>query len=410
MREGLKARWVLPVEGPPIEEGVVVVEGDRIAAVGRESRGALVCDLGNVALVPGLVNTHTHLEFSHLAAPLGKPGMPLPEWLKAVVDSRQRRAEDAQVRDNTIRRGLAESLSCGVTTLGEIAQPSLNPGAFASTALETIAFIELIGLSSTRIAPLVALAEKHLKSEPADVNVHWQPGVSPHAPYSVHPDVVERVAEIASESPVAMHLAESREELEWLSTGGGPFAKLLGELGVASDWSPRDGRPLDYLKRLAAARHALVVHGNYLEHDELEYVAARRERMSLVYCPRTHAWFGHEPYPLSGALDLGVRVALGTDSRASNPDLSLLEEMRFVAAHHPSVPPQAVLRMGTLEGAAALGRSADLGSIRAGKLANLASIELPAGGGDPYELLLAGNGACCAVWHRGRRVVNHDVG
>src|SRR5207248_5598397 len=138
-------------------------------------------------------------------------------------------------------------------------------------------------------------------------------------------------------------------------------------LQSAGAWHPEviplGRRPLDYLQALATAHRALVVHGNYLVADEIEFLAAHRERMSLVYCPRTHAYFGHEPYPVSQMLAAGVRVAVGTDSRASNPDLRLLEELRHIARHHPGVSPEAMLRMGTIAGAEALGIAADYGSI-----------------------------------------------
>src|SRR5205823_10181172 len=114
-------------------------------------------------------------------------------------------------------------------------------------------------------------------------------------------------------------------------------------------------RPLDYLQTLATAHRALVIHGNYLAADEIQLLAAHRDCMSVVYCPRTHAYFGHEHYPLSQMLAAGVRVAVGTDSRASNPDLRLLAELRYIARHHPAIPRDVILRQGTLAGAEALG-------------------------------------------------------
>jgi cytosine/adenosine deaminase-related metal-dependent hydrolase len=188
---------------------------------------------------------------------------------------------------------------------------------------------------------------------------------------------------------MAMHLAESREELQLLRDGTGPFQELLEERSM---WDaraiPRDSRPLDYLRVLAESPRALIVHGNYLDDDELTYLAAQRERMSLVYCPRTHDYFFHSPYPLGRALALGVRVALGTDSRASNPDLCLFDEMRHVARAHPAVEPQQVLRMGTLDGAEALGLQQQIGSITPGNRNELIAIPLPdASVDDPSEIL-----------------------
>ena len=186
-----------------------------------------------------------------------------------------------------------------------------------------------------------------------------------------------------------MHLAESREELELLRDGTGPFRELLDERSMWDPQAiPRGSRPLDYLRMLADAPRALVIHGNYLDDEELAFLGANRERMSLVYCPRTHAYFFHPPYPLGRALAAGVHVALGTDSRASNPDLSLLEEMRFVMRSHPAIGPYSILHMGTLAGAEALGRDGQVGSIAVGKLANLVAVPIPndASGG-PEELL-----------------------
>jgi len=180
---------------------------------------------------------------------------------------------------------------------------------------------------------------------------------------------------------MAMHLAESREELELLRDGTGPFRQLLEERSMwDADAIPRGSRPLDYLRLLAEAPRTLVIHGSFLGDDELKFLAARQERMSLVYCPRTHAHFYptvHSPYPLSRALVAGVRVALGTDSRASNQDLNLLTEVQLTALGHPEIDAQQVLRMGTLSGAEALGRDADVGSITVGKLANLVALPIP---------------------------------
>jgi len=153
----------------------------------------------------------------------------------------------------------------------------------------------------------------------------------------------------------------------------------------------------------------LAIHGNYLDDEERGFLAAHADRMTLVYCPRTHGRFGHPQYPLAELLASGVRVALGTDSRASNPDLSALGEMRYVARHHPAISPEAILRMGTLAGAESLGRDIDCGSITPGKWANLTAVPLPK---DTHcepvkflEAILAASNAPMASWLRGDEVV-----
>jgi cytosine/adenosine deaminase-related metal-dependent hydrolase len=133
----------------------------------------------------------------------------------------------------------------------------------------------------------------------------------------------------------------------------------------------------------------MVVHGNYLDDEEIAFVAAHHERMAVVYCPRTHHWFGHDPYPLSKMLADGVGVCLGTDGRGSSPDLSLLAEMRFVAQKHPTIPLDQILKMGTINGAKALGHERQIGSLEPGKVANLTIVELPNDdASDPHALFL----------------------
>jgi cytosine/adenosine deaminase-related metal-dependent hydrolase len=146
---------------------------------------------------------------------------------------------------------------------------------------------------------------------------------------------------------------------------------------------------MDYLQVLAQADRALVIHGNYLSDDEQAFLASHAERVSVVYCPRTHAHFGHDRYPLSKMLARGVHVALGTDSRASNPDLNLFAEMRFIYRHHQQVDPADIVRLGTMNGARSLGIHNRLGSMAVGKLADFTSIGLAAvADDDPFDLLL----------------------
>ncbi|MHB8902964.1 MAG: amidohydrolase family protein, partial [Thermoguttaceae bacterium] len=205
-------------------------------------------------------------------------------------------------------------------------------------------------------------------------------GLAPHAPYSVRPELLQAACRLSRSHrlPVAFHLAESREEMQLLQTASGPFRQLLHRLDAWDPTAHAPGRrPLDFLQELSAAHRALVIHGNYLNHEEIAFLARRPEQFTVVYCPRTHAWFQHDPYPLQSMLAAGVNVALGTDSRASSPDLSLLEEMRSVAKRHPGVAPARIIEMATLAGAKALGLDDLLGTIQPGKLARLAVLPLP---------------------------------
>lgn len=410
----LKARWVFPVVSRPLADAYVVIRGQRIEAV--RSRPPVdnvddVDDLGNVAILPGLVNAHTHLEFSDLRRPLGRPGVDITTWIRHVIDNRRQSTEPLAAR---VERGLRESTAAGTTTLGEIAQPDWPVELFAQAPLDTTVFMELIAPKPERIEAALCLAAEHLglvaqRIEPAD-EPHWRGGLAPHAPYSVCPAMLAAAIKLSRDHRLALafHLAESRQELELTQSGSGPFRRLLEELGA---WSPEafshPVQPQAFLRQLAEAHRALVIHGAFLNLDEMRFLADHAQRMAVVYCPRTQAWFDHGAYDLAALLRLGVSVAIGTDSRASSPDLSVLEEMRFIRrSHSEEVESHQIVHLGTLGGARALGCEDRVGSLQAGKYANLAIVALPdRDDADPYELLLGGREPVVATWYRGRKIV-----
>ena len=398
----LAARFLFPVNGSVIERGAITMQGGKITSLDRKTTNADAQDLGNVAILPGLINAHTHLEFSSLAAPLGAPGMPLPEWIEHVVCWRRAVTNESATPvppDHAVRQGLCESLRYGITALGEICTTDWATTAFPESPASCTLFREQIGLSPERCQDSLSSARQWI----AEFPTRWPPqsqrpttgtrhaGLSPHAPYTVAIDLLESLCDLArkSNNPVAMHLAESPEELELLRTGGGDFAAMLDRLGAWDPGTTRPGRsPYDYLLRLVNTPRLLVIHGNYLNQRELDLLAQHRDHTSIIYCPRTHAFFQHTSYPWDAVLTRGIPLALGTDSRASNPDLNLLAEMRFLLGRLSSPSPQQVLEMGTSHGARALGRHHDMGILQPGRLANLAVVRLPdRAAKDPHELL-----------------------
>jgi cytosine/adenosine deaminase-related metal-dependent hydrolase len=397
----LRARYVFPVTAAPIGEGTVTIEGDRIVAVGTTPTTGTVRDLGNVAIVPGLVNAHTHLELSDFREPVGQPGIGFADWVEQVVAARRRMSYAPR---QAMEEGLQESVRLGVTGLGEIAQPGWPSEPFEKARVDATVFLELIAPTPPRVDAALELARRHLRAARQDAT--WRSGLSPHAPYSVRPELLSAVVAISASErvPVAFHLAESREELELLRSGTGPLRGFLERLGAwDSQRFSQSLRPLDYLGVLAAAHRVLVIHGNYLDEDEIAFLARHAERMAVVYCPRTHAWFRHAAYPLKELLRAGVTVALGTDSRASSPDLSVLAEMRLVAGTHSDVPSRTILELGTLQSARALGVAGEVGSLEPGKRADLAVVALPEQeAADPHDLLFRSDGPVVARWYRGR--------
>jgi len=391
----LRARWVFPGSAPPVRDGVLNVAAGRIVSVTANAEMPDRLDLGNVALLPGLVNAHTHLEFSDLESPLGEPGIRLPDWIRLVIADRRGRAGSPA---SAIQQGLIESAAAGVTAVGEIATAGWRLVEDAP-AVGVTAFQESIALSPEATESAIERARASLQESKQDLR--YRPGLSPHAPYTVHPLLCERLIELAAQEnlPVAMHLAESPEEIELLATGNGGLGEMLSDLGFWREGViARGARPLDYLRVLSGAPRALVIHGNYLQADELDFLAQHAEQMSLVYCPRTHAYFGHASYhSITDLQRRGVNVCLGTDSRASNPDLSLWNEMRFVAGRHPELAGDLILALGTSGAARALGCDDVRGILKPGMRADYCVVRLPDDASADAYAALWGDGALMAA-------------
>jgi aminodeoxyfutalosine deaminase len=390
-----RARWVFPVWGPPLENGLVEITAGRISAI-HDIPGPRNIDLGNAAIIPGLVNAHTHLELGDVATPLS-PATPFTAWLKAVLAHRRSRIEAAP---SAVAQGHSESARWGTTVLGDIAGARWSPAEVGIDGPRVVAFLELLGMVPERAAGQLDRARAHLADGKGAVR-----GLSPHAPYSVHPDLFRGLVDlaVANRAPVAMHLAETQAELELLSHGTGEFRQFLEELGVwRSDAVPPGSRPLDFLRELARVENALAIHGNYFVEEEIEFLAGH-SNISVVYCPRTHAFFRHDPHPWQRLLAQDVNVALGTDSRASNPDLGVWNELLFLRRLDPHFDPARLLRLGTWNGAFALGLETDTGSLAVGKAADLAIIDLaPGDSTDPYSLLFRPENKIASVLIAGR--------
>jgi cytosine/adenosine deaminase-related metal-dependent hydrolase len=391
----LTARWLLPVAGPPLPGGTVTVEGERIVAVDPHGRRQADLDLGDCAVLPGMVNAHTHLDLSGMRG-LATPTPDFTAWLRQVIGHRRQRTPEEVQHD--IRAGLAECIRSGTTLVGDISGDGTSWAALSGAPIRAVVFRELLGLPEERASAALE-SFRQWRASLTEVPT-CRAGISPHATYSVRASLFSRAAQLSREvgCPLATHLAESREELELLHHHRGPFVAFLRDLGV---WD-RDGlagSPAEVMK-LCWSPQRLFVHGNYLAPS-----VRLPPNSTIVYCPRTHAAFGHPPHPFPHFLARGIRVALGTDSLASNPDLDLLAEARFLHARHPDVPGQEVLRMATLAGAEALGWADETGSIEAGKSADLVVVPVGASAGEPYRLLLEDAAPAARVLGRGAWLV-----
>jgi cytosine/adenosine deaminase-related metal-dependent hydrolase len=376
----LRARWVFPVDRPPVAGGAVTIQDDRIVSVDdRPSSTDPVTDLGDVAILPGFVNAHTHLD---LCGMLGKfpPSDNFAGWLRAVIDHRRSQSHAATI--DAIHMGLADCRKFGTTTLGDISAGGMSWQCLTESPMWAVCFREALGLSRERARAAWETARDEYVSQAATERC-WM-GLSPHAPYSVRFSLFRRIGKLARRFPVpvAVHLAETPEEADLLRRHNGSFAAFLRDVGA---WSPSGlcKSHDDVLTYLREIPNLLLVHCNYLSPSNAIPPGA-----TVVYCPRTHAAFGHAPHPFRQFLAAGVRIALGTDSLASNPDLSVLAEAREVRIQHPDFPGNDLLRMATLSGAEGLGFAEHTGSLTPGKAADLVVLPVDtAVHGDPHELL-----------------------
>lgn len=364
-----------------VRDVTVVLENGAVAEV-RQGRLPGATDLGPVAWIPGLVNAHTHLEFSALTTPFPTSGR-FTDWIRQVIGYRM---ANPDVTPHAVRTGLAESLSSGTTLIGDIATQGWTVDNYHVPGAAGIVFQELLGLGPARVQAQAELGLTVLQTPSADAVTF---GLSPHAPYSVHPDLLESAISTSQQTgaPVAMHLAETRAELELLAHDRGEFREFLESLGL---WQPGlfgGLRPLDYLRRLSACPRVLIIHGNYLDDEELDYLASQ-PHMTLVYCPRTHAAFGHSDHPWQPLIARGGSVAIGTDSRASNPDLSVFAELQALARRHPGISHLELLRFGSVNGRQALSGNAESRTPLKG---NATVVTLTEPGHPEQTLFAAGN-------------------
>ena len=382
------------MHGPPLAGGWVRIARGRIVAVGRgtppQPTGAAVVDAAHAIVMPGLVNAHTHLEFSDVETPLEESGG-LPGWIGRVVAMRRGRdpgPAGAELVAGAIRRGLEESAAHGVTAIGEIAT-GLPAGGYPAVGPRLRVFREALGLSRGAAAAAAGAAIRDAERLRATGTAT---GLSPHAPYSVAAAVAGHLTAAARRLavPLAMHVAESAAEADLLRAGTGPFRELFDRLGV---WPAPAGPALlpaaEWISRLAKAPRGLVVHGTHLgdDHETLARLARHRDRLAVAVCPRTTLGLAERLPPVGLFREAGIRVAIGTDSRASTPDLSVLAECRVLVAAGLVAPAEA-LRMATVDAAWALGFERCCGILAPGRPADLAILAPPSAAADPHEAIL----------------------
>jgi cytosine/adenosine deaminase-related metal-dependent hydrolase len=374
-----RAAWVLPMLGPPIANGAVTIDGDRITFVGRavDAPPAVVVDLGDAALMPGLVNVHTHLELTPLRHLL--EGLDFAQWIRTLTHLRRTELSDPADVEVGARIGIAEGLLRGITTYADTSDTGA-PVMRAMTAMGVrgVVYKEVFGPDPKQCDASLTLlrdAVRELRALATDM-VHV--GVSPHAPYSVSKDLFGAVAEfaIAERLPMAVHLAESAFEEDLVVRGEGPYADNWRSRGI--DPAGARARSSVALLHEAGALRAkpLIIHAVRVDAEDIALLKAHD--CAVAHCPVSNARFGHGIAPVRALLDAGIRVGIGTDSVASNNRMDVLDESRV--AHlmactreqsWRALPAREALWHATAGGAAALGLWDGVGTLAVGAPADL---------------------------------------
>jgi len=394
----LTARWVFPVSSPPIADGAVAIQEGRIVALGTRADlmaawpGASRFHLPEAALLPGLVNCHTHLELSGLSQPMANG--PFAAWLVALIE--QRRGTPVAAQAAAALAGARQLVQSGTTCVGEVSTTGQSLAPLRSLGLRGVVYREILGLAPEEADAryLAAQAELRVMQEAVRGGL-LRVGLSPHSPYSLSEELFRACGAmlLRSRLPCCIHAAESAEEVEFLSTGRGAIADLLyPAVGCRVPPPRRRARsPIEYLDGLGAlAWHPLLVHAVHVDPADIRRMVS--SGVGVAHCPRSNARLSDGVAPVADFLAHGIAVGLGTDSLAGVPTLDLWDEMRAAAAGRAGrLAPREVLEMATLGGARVLGLADQVGSLAVGKRADLIAVSARAvAASDPVGSLIAG--------------------
>lgn len=386
------AHWVLPIVSSPINQGAVAIESDCIVAVGtavevrRQFPKATIDDFGEAAILPGLINVHSHLELTAFRGRL--EDLHFQSWIAQLIRLKFEKLSGDDLLASA-RLGCIESIKAGITTLADTSDASAPLESLIESGQRGVIFQECFGPGIEQAAESLDLLRAKLEAHAErlaragrEAQARLSIGISPHAPYSVSSKLYELAARLALDLKldVAIHAAESVDETNLLWDGSGAFGDSLRRRGIG--FTPPRSSTIKYFDRLGVLETSpLLIHGVTVDEDDMELMAANSVR--VAHCPKSNAKFGHGVAPLIELQQAGVRVGLGTDSVASNNTMDLIEESRFCSALHRAAkknaglcPADEMLRLMTIEGARVLGMEDQIGSLEVGKQADLIAIDL----------------------------------
>jgi 5-methylthioadenosine/S-adenosylhomocysteine deaminase len=375
------AKWVIPVCSPPIRDGVVAVDGTRIAYVGTvdDAPDGIDEQLGDVVLMPGLVNAHCHLELTAMRGFL--EDLDFQRWILRLTSARRAILDDDALLASA-RYGIEEGIRAGITSYADTCSSGLVMRAMRDAGVRGIMYQEVFGPDPAQCEQSIAGLRDKISSLRYLETPLVRVGVSPHAPYTVSDDLFRATAALAREQslPIAVHIAESEVEESLVVDGSGSFAEGLRRRGIPV--SPRAASPIQLLASLGVLEGgALLIHCVRVDRSDITSIASSQS--GVAHCPASNAKLGHGTAPLDELLVAGIAVGLGSDSMASNNRMDILDEARLALLAQRArirsfeVPePVDVLELATVGGARAIGLESVVGTLEPGKQADLAAFSL----------------------------------
>ena len=372
----LKSKYLLKDPDSVIDKGALLIDdGGKIKFAGRfndidEIDSYKTIDLGNSAIVPGFINAHTHLELTNLHKSLNGNGN-FTDWIRDLVAIKKDWSESEYAV--SIRNGIENSLKSGTTTVVDITRNGIALNELLASNIRKLLFFEIIDFDPDTAEDTIKDFKELISSISTDDLLSI--GIFPHAPYTVSDKLYRECKSVSEECDIriATHIAETEDEIEFLTSGAGHFATLLNEFKMLNKWKYPGLSPIKHLNNIGILNNeCILIHCNYLTEDEIRII--EKSKSNVVFCPRSHGFFHHKEYPFSSLKDRDINIALGTDSLASNDTLSILDEMKFIRNSYPEIEPNYIFSMGTIAGAVAIQMDDHIGQLRPGYNADVAVI------------------------------------
>lgn len=362
----ISSDYIFPVSSPPVKNGVVGVDDEgRIVSsptpLLKQERGDVEFYEG--IIVPGFVNSHCHMELSHLKGQLSeKKG--LTGFISELVPQRDKFSVD-EVKAALINAE-EEMIRNGIVAVGDISNTDHSFDQKKKNKLSYHTFIEAFDINAEKAKSTFDLAV-NLNTQYSILNT----SITPHAPYSVSGKLMELIDSL-KQPILSIHNQETASENELFLFGTGLLAELMQKAGAEVDSKRRAKKSLLFtLGSLIEAKKILLVHNTYTSKEDIDliryYVSGSECEVALCLCPRANLYVENRLPDIPMFLESGMKLTLGTDSYASNWSLSILEEMKTISKHFPSISFETLLTWATTNGAEFLGMDKELGAIEKGK-------------------------------------------